>query len=109
MFPSSHKFYPGAGATISTGPSRPTQMDAMALRCRFRGWILSSTLELSGELHRLSRGVEGLSPANATPDKRCPSHVYSPVDPSICSRNMSACPAWRAVSSIMWMRMYRRL
>jgi hypothetical protein len=35
--------------------------------------------------------------------------AYSPVDPSICSRNMSACPAWRAVSSIMWMRMYRRL
>lgn len=25
-----------------------------------------------------------------------------PTAPSVCSRMMSACPAWRAVSSIMW-------
>jgi hypothetical protein len=29
------------------------------------------------------------------------------VEPSICSRRMSACPACRPVSSIMWVRAHR--
>ena len=36
-----------------------------------------------------------------------PRPSYSPVDPSISSRRMSACPLWRAVSSIMWLRTRR--
>lgn len=35
--------------------------------------------------------------------------VYGPVCPSINSRRMSAWPVWRAVSSIMWIRIRRRL
>ena len=35
--------------------------------------------------------------------------TYSPVRPSTASRRRSACPLWRAVSSIMWHRIQRRV
>ena len=34
----------------------------------------------------------------------CP---HSPTAPSICSRSRSACPLWRAYSSIMWIMIHR--
>ena len=47
--------------------------------------------------------------APSVPHLRSASVLYRPIDPSTSSRRMSACPAWRAVSSSRCIRIQRRL
>ena len=60
----------------------------------------------------LLRWLEAGAPVEGTGDRPGLTSTqlgrYSPTVPSIASRSRSACPAWRAVSSSMWIRIQRR-